>query len=67
MTKFIEVHDVNGKSNLINLAQVKQIECETNGRCVIYFAFSLPDAIEQDYIVPKETYDQIKSKILGGE
>lgn len=67
MTKFIEVHDVNGKSNLINLAQVEQIECETNGRCVIYFAFSLPDAIEQDYIVPKETYEQIKSKIFGGE
>ena len=67
MTKFIEVHDMNGKSNLINLAHVELIECDTGGRCIIYFAFSLPDAIEQDYIVPEETYEQIKSKILGGE
>lgn len=66
MTKFIEVH-LNRKSFLINLAQVEQIECATNGRCVIYFAFSIPNAIEQDYIIPDETYDQIKNKILGGE
>ena len=66
MTKFIEVH-INGASYLINLAHVEKIECVTNGRCFIYFAFSVPNAIEQDYIIPDETYDQIKSKILGGE
>ena len=67
MTKFIEVHDMNGKSNLINLAHVELIECDTDGSCTIYFAFSVPNAIEQDYLVPDETYDQSKSKILGGE
>ena len=66
MTKFIEVH-LNGASYLINLAHVEEIVCDTDGSCTIYFAFSIPDAIEQDSIMPDETYDQIKSKILGGE
>ena len=66
MTKFIEVH-LNGVSYLINLTHVEEIICDTDGRCVIYFAFSVPDAREQDYMIPDETYDQIKSKILGGE
>lgn len=66
MTKFIEVH-FNRKSFLINLAQVEQIECETDGRCVIYFAFPVPDETYKDFIIPDETYEQIKSKILGGE
>ena len=64
MTKFIEVH-LNGRSYLINLAHVEEILRDTDGNCTIYFAFSLPDAIEQDYIVPEETYEQIKRKILG--
>ena len=66
MTKFIEVH-LNGVNYLINLAHVEEIICGTDGSCTIYFAFSVPNAIEQDYIIPDETYDQIKSKILGGE
>lgn len=66
MTKFIEVH-FNGASYLINLAQVEQIESETGGRCVIYFAFPVPDRIYKDYIIPDETYEQVKNKILGGE
>ena len=66
MTEFIEVH-LNGASYLINLARVEEIICNTKGECVIYFAFSIPDAIEQDYIIPDETYEQIKSKIFGGE
>ena len=66
MAKFIEVH-LNGASCLINLAHVEEIKCDTDGSCTIYFAFSVPNAIEQDYIIPDETYDQIKSKIFGGE
>ena len=68
MIKFIEVHR-NGASYLINLAHVEEIICNTKGECVIYFAFSVPypNAIVQDSIMPDETYDQIKSKILGGE
>ena len=66
MTKFIEVHR-NGASYLINLAHVEEILSHTDGSCTIYFAFSVPNAIEQDYIVPDETYEQIKNKILGGE
>lgn len=66
MTKFIEVH-FNGMSHLINLAHVEEIICDTDGKCTIYYAFSVPDAIEQDHIMPEETYEQIKSKIFEGE
>ena len=68
MTKFIEVHR-NGASYLINLAHVEDVECDTDGSCTIYFAFSVPypNAIVQDSIMPDETYDQIKRKIFGGE
>ena len=68
MTKFIEVH-LNGANYLINLAHVEEVKCDTDGSCTIYFAFSVPypNAIVQDSIMPDETYDQIKSKILGGE
>ena len=66
MTKFIEVH-LNRVNYLINLAHVEEVKCDTDGSCTIYFAFSVPKAIEQDYIIPDETYDQIKSKIFEGE
>ena len=66
MTKFIEVHYCE-MSYLINLAHVEEIICDTEGKCIIYFAFSIPDATEQEYIIPDETYEQIKGKIFGGE
>ena len=66
MTKFIEVH-LNGASYLINLAHVEEIICNTKGECVIYFAFSTPNQTSKDFIIPDETYEQIKNKILGGE
>lgn len=71
MPKFIEVH-FNGMRHLINLAHVEEIISDTDGKCTIYYAFSVPDAIEpdateQDYIMPEETYEQIKSKIFEGE
>lgn len=65
MTKFIEVH-LNGASYLINLAHVEEILCDTNGKCNIYFSFSVP-VTASDYMIIDETYDQIKNKILGGE
>ena len=66
MTKFIEVH-LTGSSLLINLAHVEEIICNTKGECVIYFAFPTPNQTSKDFIIPDETYDQIKNKILGGE
>ena len=65
MTKFIEVH-LTGSSILINLAHVEEIICNTKGECVIYFAFPTPNQTSKDFIIPDETYEQIKNKILGG-
>lgn len=57
MNNFIQVH-IDGRRVLINLAWVEQIIAEERGT-VIYFAFNIPDAIEQDYMVVDESYDAL--------
>ena len=57
MNEFIEVH-VEGKRHLINTRWIEEI-CNNT----IYFAFSVPDAVEQDYLKTDETYEQLKELI----
>ena len=61
MNRFIEVHK-NGKPCLINTRWIEEITGNT-----IYFAFTVPQAIEQDYIKADETYEQLKELIWGGK
>lgn len=64
MSKFIEVTTDNGKW-LINTAWIEQI-MEEEGKAIIYFAFNIPDAYEQDYMRVKESYEEVRLKVLGG-
>ena len=57
MNKFIQVH-VNGVAHLINLAWVEEITQGNHGT-TIYFAFNIPDALEQDYLVVDESYEDL--------
>lgn len=64
MSDFIEVH-VDGYGVLVNLAQVEGIyECE-RGMAEIYFAFTVRNGMEQDFIVPDESYADINRMIFG--
>lgn len=61
MDNFIELHE-NGEGRLINLRWVEEI-CDNDGEATIYFAFTGPECVEQDYVVPDETYSQIVNQI----
>ena len=56
MADFIEVHQL-GKPRLVNLDWVEPTENGTQ----IYFAFTGPDDVSQDFITTDESYDKIKS------
>ena len=62
MAKFIELH-IKGKPVMVNLDYVEQIEKRDNEKCSIFQSFNCPGALEQDYIRPDETYDEVRLMI----
>lgn len=62
MCKFIEVNAYKRKI-LINLDHVEQVESSDDGSCTIYQCYADKNAIEQDYIKPNESYEQIRTMI----
>ena len=65
MSRFIEVHE-KGKAKLLNLKWVEEIQHDGEGSCTIYFAFTYPGGMDQDYIKPDESYAEIKWMIMEG-
>lgn len=58
MADFIEVHR-QGEPRLVNLDWVEDIwPTETGAQ--VYFAFTNPDGVSQDFITTDESYDKIK-------
>ena len=64
MSDFIEVH-VDGYGILVNLEQVEEIRQTDYGAAEIYFAFTCQGEVEQDRIVPDESYADINRMIFG--
>lgn len=62
MKGFIEVTTKNG-THLLNMKYIEDVWEDENGECTIYLAFNAPDAVKQDYILPYESYDEVKKKI----
>lgn len=62
MKGFIEVTTENG-THLLNVKHIEDVWKDEDGECTIYLAFNVPDAVEQDYILPYESYDEVKKKI----
>jgi hypothetical protein len=58
MSRFIKVHR-EGIPHLINLDWVEEIHENT-----IYFAFNVPNAVEQDYLEVDETFEQLLKMIV---
>ena len=61
--KFIEVH-IKGAPWLVNLDYVEQISKDGN-RAMIYLAFNIPDAVEQDSMSIDESYEWLRDRIWG--
>ena len=62
MKGFIEVTAKNG-THLLNVKHIEGVCARKDGKCTIYFAFNSPGAVGQDYITPRESYDEIKRRI----
>lgn len=62
MDNFIEIHSREEKV-LVNTLWIQQIFRTENSGCTIYFAFNPQDCVEQDYLIPDETYDEVLKKI----
>lgn len=58
MADFIEVHR-QGEPRMVNLDWVEEIWPTDNGT-EIYFAFTGPSDVSQDFITTDESYDMIK-------
>lgn len=65
MKGFIEVTTENG-THLLNMKYIEDVWEDEDGECTIYLAFNAPDAVKQDYILPYESYDEVKKKIEEG-
>ena len=61
MNNFIEVTDLDGRKRLINTDWIEEIWDGDNA--TIYFAFQEKSAVEQDSLVVKESYAEIKRMI----
>lgn len=62
MNNFIEV-TLDERKILINLSYIEEIREEDDQSCTIYYAFNIPNAIEQDYIRPEESYKEVRDMI----
>ena len=63
MAKFIEVTDIDGRKRLINTAWIEEIWEGDNA--TIYFAFQAENMVDQDSMVVKESYADIKRLVMG--
>lgn len=64
MSGFIEIICADEKKRLLNIMHIEEVvETETKGKCLIYMAFTCPDAMEQDYFEVNESYDAVIQKI----
>lgn len=62
MNKFIEVHE-NGHPRLVNLAWVEEIRPMGDNHACIYFAFSVPNGVDQDFLEVDESYHILVNRI----
>jgi uncharacterized protein YlzI (FlbEa/FlbD family) len=63
MAKFIEVTDLDGRKRLINTAWIEEIWEGDNA--TIYFAFQAENMVDQDSVIVRESYEEIKMKVWG--
>ena len=63
MAKFIEV-TCDGSKWLLNTNIIEQVSGGELGS-TIYLSFTCPGAYEQDHMVAKESYEQVRQMLMG--
>lgn len=62
MAEFIEVH-YKGERHFVNVNWIEEICENCDNKVTIFFAFTIPNGLEQDSLKVDETYEQIKYMI----
>ena len=60
--RFIEVTTKN-RTYLLNVKHIEDVWKDKDGKCTIFFEFNIPGAVEHDYIIPRESYDEVMRMI----
>lgn len=64
LSGFIEIVGKDKNRRLLNIRHIEEVtETSDKDICMIYLAFTTPNAIEQDYFEVAESYDTIIGKI----
>ena len=59
MNKFIEVHS-KGERHLVNINWIEEVYEDYSNNVTIFFAFNIPNEIEQEILKIDETYEKIR-------
>ncbi|MBQ2269375.1 MAG: hypothetical protein II338_03915 [Bacteroidaceae bacterium] len=60
--KFIVVHILD-KEIMLNTDWIEMITELEDGSCIIYLSFSDPNADQPDFVIPEESYQDVKHMI----
>lgn len=64
MAKFIELPLIDGQMVCINANYIEEIRSIDDNTCIIYMAFNVPDAEDQDTIKVNMPYGAVVSHLL---
>ena len=64
MAKFIELPLIDGQMVCINANYIEEIRSIDDNTCIIYMAFNIPDAVDQDTIKVNMPYGAVVSHLL---
>ena len=64
MAKFIELPLIDGQMVCINANYIEEIRSIDDNTCIIYMAFNVPDAVDQDTIKVNMPYGAVVSHLL---
>ena len=64
MAKFIELPLIDGQTVCINANYIEEIRSIDENTCIIYMAFNIPDAVDQDTLKVNLPYSTVVSHLL---
>lgn len=66
MSSFIEIKTAGAQRRLINTRYIEEVVDMGSAGCRVFMAFSVPNAIDQDYFDVCQSYEEIVSLIMDG-
>lgn len=64
MAKFIELPLIDGQMVCINADYIEEVQSIDDNTCIVYMAFNVPDAVDQDNLKVNMPYGAVVSHLL---